>query len=103
MAMAPVCLPEVEHLGRAQLPAETEVISATHTNPRWRRSCTIPAHVHKKVRWSRCFNTCFSKTLRAAWSPRDVAQHQDIRLAGSSLPLHQWDLPHSLEAFKQTN
>ena len=34
---------------------------------------------------------------------RDLAQHQAIRLTGSSLPLHPWDLPLSPGAFKQTN
>ena len=33
-------------------------------------------------------------------SGRDLAQHQAIRIAGSCLPLHPWDLPHSPEASK---
>ena len=31
---------------------------------------------------------------------RALAQHQVVRIAGSSLPLHPWDLPHSPEAIK---
>ena len=31
---------------------------------------------------------------------RALAQHQAVRIAGSSLPLHPWDLPHSPKAFK---
>ena len=33
---------------------------------------------------------------------RDLAQHQAIRIAGSSLPLHPWDCLQSPEALKQT-
>ena len=31
---------------------------------------------------------------------RALAQHQAVRIAGSSLPFHPWDVPHSPKAFK---